>query len=536
MKTHRLRAPSTDGALLADPPLSEAASHLARNIDRLAGWDHDFQGRSAGQLRDLVRRQVVEKSRAYMGRFGLDVPDSTDPISPLVVTGHQPELFHPGVWVKNFAVAAIARTVGGAGLNLIVDNDIPKSSMLRVPYLEGGALRVRPIDYDDWAGEVPFEDLRVRDEGQFASFGDRARRALEGLVPDPLIDDFWPRAVAHRGLTDRIGLRFAAARREVEASWGAHNLEVPLGAVCETEGFLWFASHILAHLPRFQEVHNDALSRYRAVYGIRSRHHPVPALGRQGDWREAPFWVWRESVPRRRPLMIRQLSRSMEIRIGGEDDPLMEIPLAPAREACCAVDCLMGLPALGVRLRPRALTTTMFARLMLGDLFLHGIGGAKYDELGDEVVRGFFRVEPPGFLTLSMTSWLGLGLDPASPERLGAVDRLLRDLAFNPDRHLGGDLSPDVRGWVEAKRSAIAGPVETRGQRLARFAAIRRSNEALQPLIRDSLEALVAERTRLRHGLRRNAFARNREYSLVLHSRRRLHDAMAPVAVVVAGP
>ncbi len=534
MKTHRLRAPSTDGALLADPPLSEAGSRLARNTDRLTHWDHDFQGRSASRLRDFVRRQVVEKSRAYMVRFGLDVPDFDNATSPLVVTGHQPELFHPGVWVKNFATAAIARSAGGVGLNLIVDNDIPKSSSLRVPTLDGGVLRVRRLDYDDWAGEVPFEDLRVRDEGRFASFGHRAHRALDGLVTDPVIDEFWPRAAARRGETDRIGLRFAAARHELEASWGTRNLEVPLGAVCETEGFLWFASHLLAQLSRFQEVHNDALARYRAVYGIRSKHHPVPALGRQGDWREAPFWIWREAAPRRRPLMIRQLSHSMEIRIGGEDAPLMEIPLAPDREACCAVERLMELPGLGIRLRPRALTTTMFARLMLGDLFLHGIGGAKYDELGDEVVRGFFRMEPPGFLTLSMTSWLGLGIDPASPERLATVDRLLRDITYNPDRHLEGDLSPDVRGWVEAKRSSIAGPVETRKQRLARFAAIRRSNEALLPLVRETRDQHLAERERLLNGLRRNTLARSREYSFVLHSNRRLRDAMTRASLGVA--
>jgi hypothetical protein len=176
----------------------------------------------------------------------------------------------------------------------------------------------------------------------------------------------------------------------------------------------------------------------------------------------------------------------------------------------------------------------MFARLMLGDLFVHGIGGAKYDELGDEVVRGFFRVEPPGFLTLSMTSWLGLPLDPASSERLRAVDRLLRDLSFNPDRHLEGEPTPDILRWVEAKRSAIAGPVETRGKRLARLAAIRRSNEALQPFVREQRERLLAERTRLREGLRRNALARSREYSLVLHSRRRLCDAMRRVALGIA--
>jgi len=134
---------------------------------------------------------VLEKARAHLGRFGLDMPGVADPAAPLIVTGHQPELFHPGVWVKNFAVAEIAHRVRGVGLNLIVDNDIPKSSTLRVPTLEGGELRVRRIDYDDWAGEVPFEDLHVLDEGRFASFADRTRRALEGLVADPVIDDFW---------------------------------------------------------------------------------------------------------------------------------------------------------------------------------------------------------------------------------------------------------------------------------------------------------------------------------------------------------
>ena len=89
-----------------------------------------------------------------------------------------------------------------------------------------------------------------------------------------------------------------------------------------------------------------------------------------------------------------------------------------------------------VRLRTRALTTTLFSRFLLGDLFIHGIGGAKYDELGDEIARRFFGIEPPGFLTLSMTLWLGLPADPATPADLAGVERGLRDLRFNPDRHL----------------------------------------------------------------------------------------------------
>ena len=101
-------------------------------------------------------------------------------------------------------------------------------------------------------------------------------------------------------------MRFALARRELEASWGITNLEVPLSEVCQTDGFYWFVSHLLAQLPRYVQVHNEALDEYRAAHQIRSKHHPVAGLARDGEWLEAPFWVWRAGQPRRRALLIRQ--------------------------------------------------------------------------------------------------------------------------------------------------------------------------------------------------------------------------------------
>jgi len=527
MAPRRLRAPAEDGGLLAEPPLAEAPAILAANRASLGAWDHDFQGRRAGRLRAMARGQAFARARDYAGRSGFDAPPRVDPAGPLVVTGHQPELFHPGVWVKNFAIAAIAREVGGAALNLIVDNDTPKSTAIRVPTRDGGRLRALPVEFDEWSGEVPYEDLPVRDEARFAAFADRVGEVLDGQIGDPLLAEFWPRARRAAEQTDRLGLRFAIARRGLEADWGVRNAEVPLGAVCETEGFLWFAAHLLAHLPRFQEVHNAALTRYRAAHGVRSRHHPVPALGREGDWLEAPFWAWRAESPRRRPLLARQLARTMELRIAGEDSSLIAIPLGPDRDACCAVEALQTLPARGVRLRSRALTTTMFARTLLADLFVHGIGGAKYDELGDEVARDFFGVEPPPFLTLSMTLRVGLPEEPASPDGLRAVARDLRDLTFNPDRHLPGDLDPEARDRVAAKRLAIAGAQDTHAERVARLRAIRRCNEALQATTEAARTRLIAARARLVTGLAHNALARSREYPAVLHSRRRFRAAIA---------
>jgi hypothetical protein len=538
MKPHRLRAPSTDGALLAEPPLAEAGARLAANAARLARWGHDFQGRSAGRLRAMARHQVFEQARRYLGEFGLDVPNRTDETAPLVVTGHQSELFHPGVWIKNFAAAGIAARTGGVGLNLVVDNDILKSASIRVPEAGAQRLAIRRVEFDEWAGEVPFEELKVRDEALFATFAERVHRVLGKAVAEPIIDGFWHRVRGLRDRTDRLGLRFALARRELEGAWGVHNLEVPLSTVCETEAFLWFAAHLLAHLPRFQQIHNEALARYRSVYGIRSRHHPVPGLGRDGEWREAPFWVWRAGLPRRRPLMVRQLARSMQLRARGEAEPLLEIPLGPDREACCAVEQLQSLPARGIRLRTRALTTTMFARYLLGDLFIHGIGGAKYDELGDAIAGAFFAIEPPSYVVMSLTLWLDLGTDPASPERLKVIERQLRDLTYNPDRNLGLEepADPAARAALELKRQAVAaGPAGTGPERLARFRAIRRANLALQGLVSSRRAALLEERQRLLAGLHRNALAHNREYAFVLHSEPHLRAVFGPAVAAEPG-
>ena len=286
MKDHRLRAPSADGALLAVPPLDQVAAQFSQTAHRLATWDHDFQGRRAGRLRAQVHQEVIAASRQFLTSHGVDVPECRQARStsttPLVVTGHQPELFHPGVWVKNFATSALAKAHGGLGLNLIVDNDIPKSSWVRVPQIAGGKARIVRVDFDHWTGEAPFEDLPVHDEDVFASFGARALRVLGQSIADPILVDYWPRAVRRRDARVPLGLRLALARHEIEASWGACNLEIPLSHVCQSEGFFWFACHLLAQLPKFQEIHNQMLAQYRALYGIRSKNHPVAALGDAG--------------------------------------------------------------------------------------------------------------------------------------------------------------------------------------------------------------------------------------------------------------
>ncbi|QEH33269.1 hypothetical protein OJF2_17700 [Aquisphaera giovannonii] len=531
MKDNRLRAPSNDGALLAVPPLAEALGEISRTADRLRAWDHDFQGRGARRLRKQVRREVLARAAAFLKRHGIsspEIPPSGDPnlLPPLIVTGHQPELFHPGVWIKNFAAGSLAAACGGVGLNMIVDNDLPKSATIPVPSLKNDHARVVRVEFDRWMGEWPYEDLEVHDEGLFASFPERVRRVLDGQIADPILDDFWPRAVRRAREIPTVGLRLALARREIEEEWGTANLEVPLSELCQGEGFLWFASHILAQLPRFQEIHNTALADYRQTYGIRSRSHPVADLGTQGDWREAPFWVWRRGEPRRRALLVLQKPRTMLLRISGESDPLVELPLAADRDACCAVERLADLPGRSVRIRTRALTTTLFARHLLGDMFIHGIGGAKYDELGDAIAARFFGIDPPRFLTLSLTQRLGLPERPADADTLHRMDQHRRALIYNPDRFIDEPTAPETRKLIDEKRAWVAKEPGNRGDKIGRFRAIRAINERLLAAVQDQLEALQIMRRKAVEDLHWNRVVRSREFPIVLHSARRLQQVM----------
>lgn len=527
LDAHRLRAPSADGGLLAVPPLEEAPAWLAENRQRLAAWDYDFHGRRAGRLRAMAPREVLDAARAYHREQGLEPPPEPAADAPRLVTGHQPELFHPGVWAKNFAAAHLARQTGGLALNLIVDNDVPRSPSIRVPTRTDAGLRAVHVEFDRWNADVPYEAWSVGDEALFASFPDRVRATLGDLVAEPVLDEFWPRVVEASRRTDRVGTRFAVARRRLEADWGIHNAEVPISRVCQTESFLWFAASLMADLPRFQRVHNEALHRYRALYGIRSRHHPVADLATQGDWIEAPLWAWRHGSPRRRPLLARQRGRTVELRIATESEPLIELTLSPEGEACCAVEALRDLPARGVALRTRALTTTMFARLLLGDLFLHGIGGAKYDELGDAIVRDYYGLEPPGYATLSLTLWPGLPDDPASPELLNRLARRQRDLLYNPERHLTPEQREAEAEALGRKQAALAGPTATRRQRVARFEAIRAANARLAAPLDDRRAAVAAERAAVAAGIAANAVAHGRDFALILHNRTRLRAALA---------
>src|SRR5439155_11533539 len=136
--------------------------------------------------------------------------------------------------------------------------------------------------------------------------------------------------------------------------------------------------------------------------------------------------------PERGRLLVRRTEHALALRVGGEIWP--ELPGGTNANASALVRAWLALEGRGFKIRSRALTNTLFARLFLVDLFIHGIGGGRYDELTDEIARRFYDHEPPRYLVLSATLLLPL---PNFPARAADCRRLaggLGDLSYYSQR------------------------------------------------------------------------------------------------------
>ena len=458
----KLRAPTANGEVFAAPDFAAVPALVEENRRRLDRDDVEIGGVPLREFRAQARHEVLE----------LAGHTASSPDAPLILAGHQPELSHPGVWAKNFALAGLAKKLGGTGLNLIVDNDTLKSTTLPFPEIDrrGPKAHINHVAFDTFAGEVPYEDRSVLNEEMFRTFPERTAPLWANWGFDPLLPHVWNPAA-------NVGEAFTAMRKSRECAWGCCNRELAVRRLSRTKAFTAFASHILGDLPRFRDAYNAAIRVYREANDVHSANHPAPDLA-EG---EAPFWVRTATGRRERATPASDVSR----------------------------------------LRPRALTLTLFARVCLGDFFIHGIGGGKYDEVTDDIIRNYFGIEPPAYQVLSATLHLPLPAFPATAADLRRAERRVRDLHWNPELHFTSAIAadPDVEAFVCQKEllTTHEPPLTDRPARKNWYRRLRAVNADLRPYVADQLPKAEAERERIHAEVAANAVLRRRDYPWVLY-------------------
>ncbi|MCE9533985.1 MAG: hypothetical protein K8T89_23115 [Planctomycetes bacterium] len=462
---HRYRAPTEEG-VLSEPPEAEIANLLRSNRAILDNGTVAIDGTPLGEFRREAAADILDTARRYMHECGEPVPDF--PNGPLLMSGHQPELTHVGVLVKTFALHGMALRHGMTPLNLIVDNDTAKNTSLRfaqIPeVMKPEDVHLVSLPYDHFEGEVTFEQRPILDPALFRSFAERAHPYTRTWGFEPLLPEFWDEMKRQHARTPIMGEIISATRRSWERRWDCRNLEIPLSRMCETKSFRRFARHIQNDLPRFHAIYNESVAAYRLRNRVRSRNHPVPDLARDGEVREAPFWTLKPGEERRSRWMVKP---------GDTAEPRA--------------------------LRSRALTTTMFLRCCLSDGFIHGIGGAKYDEVTDDILQRWLGIQPPKFIVLTATLRLPLPTFPATVHELHKAEHILRDLSWNPQRWIP-DFSrnlPEIQRLLLEKERLIRSKPAGKATRKDWFRKHVSATERLRPFVNERTELAKKELERV---------------------------------------
>ena len=516
----RYRAPTGDGEVLCRPDWKDIPELIQAKEDLPEIDSFEIAGAPLASLQSEARRGLLSAALDYTRSYS-DVEIETAQTTRVIATGHQPGLVHPGVWLKNFAAPKIAELIDGVAVSLIIDSDLCRSHSVVSPTGTVESPRTEDVPYDLASQRVPYEERTIEDITVWASFGRRATETISSLVANPMLDDWWPEVSSARG-ENNLGQALSQARHRLELSWGNSTLELPQSKLCGMETFRRFAAHFLLQAEPFLQAYNTALADYRREHRLRNLAQPVPDLHRENEWLETPFWIWSTHAPTRRPLFVRTVQSDLEL----SDRSAFSTTLPVGSDTL--VECLDSLEKRGIKVRTRALLTTMYARLILSDLFIHGIGGAKYDQVTDHICERFFGFRPPSFVTLTGTLRLPIVHPAANAQHQRGLQRDLRKLRYHPEKEISvHEVNASRKAeWKElvALKSKWVNTTKTHANCAERHKAIEAANLSMQEYTATRANRLQDELDTLQKQLKYNRILDSREYSFCLFPRDRIRN------------
>lgn len=468
-----------------------------------------------------LREKAFQTSKEYFRRFGLTLTGNESKI--VVGTGHQPIFYHPGILFKDMVVNALIERGGFSGLNLVVDSDTRHGQLIPIPCLRDGILSLERVELFCGEKNVAAEELPSSGFEEFEAAWDYISQKIERLLPEGNGRTFAKYSEITRDLIplcNNLPELIVLSRRLFEEEMGFKHAEVFLSSLCGCEEFLCFVSLILVRAKEFTLKYNSVLDQYRTKKGIRHPLTPFPNLKIEGGRLELPFWVWK-SENQRSTVYLKFTGQGVGICQDEEEILDLDVSKLDTRHILPLADQLGQLAAAGYKLRPKALMLTLFARLFLCDLWIHGIGGAEYEELNNQLAGDIFSVSLPPYAVASATLYLGI----KGEERGAVVDERqievlrnqLRLMQFNPEKFIGPadeesqQLITERTSLIERMRS-VNGP---KGELHQKVSAINNSLRDKITPFRQGVEAQLREKE---IALAQESIAANREFPFFLYS------------------
>lgn len=403
----------------------------------------------------------------------------------VVMSGHQAEIWHAGILTKVLALGHAARVSGAQAAWVVVDQDANEPGIIRYPSAGNGLVAA------EWrisASDARKTDVPVAARPAFSvkelepRWGDKP--AATGAVACGLgaIRDAFLNAADAPDLAEQV-IRTT------------RNL---LGA--EVAPAAWPRATSIAKADIFAEI-VDAMKRDPGVciaaYNAAVSRHPGVGMAPLNAARgELPLWRIRPGAARGRVL----------------------------------ASTLGSIPS--VELAPRALLMTGLLRHAGCDLFIHGLGGGKYDVIAEEWLGEWrsWKLAPAVVATGTLLARLS-DSPPPSPESLARARWALHHAKHTPQT-LGDS-------WSQRRKEELV--EEIRGLR-ERGADSYRAFSSLQELLsrvrmehQDALAGLAREVTGLEARAKESKVALDRTWAFPLHEPASIEALKSSVAAAFGG-
>ena len=354
----------------------------------------------------------------------------------VIVLGHQPVIYHPGLLYKNERASELASICTALAVNVIVDTDsgpggrliYPDCSDAGGPRLAQANLAAGPELYLGQSikpgAELEVEQRRVlaRICPRFLGEAEEALSMYQRLTGAPVAE-----------ANSLIRLRYERARRY---------LEVPLSLLSRAPKSQTFFAGLLADFERLRERYNGCLDEFRAAHGIENPANPFPNLHTSEKLCEVPFWCIDAKRLDRQPVEVSRNGSQVALFSDGR-----RVGSVERQELAIEPDFFLA---------PRGALITLFVRTQFADLFIHGIGGAKYEPLVDLLAKKLLGKDLSPFVSASASRYL-LNSELCAYEEQQRWRKEFRNVISHTSRYLNQGLFAEN---VEAELAVLAGERE----------------------------------------------------------------------------
>jgi hypothetical protein len=381
MNRYGIQIPQGHGSTAVEPPVSRWLALAQENLANAQTRSLSFCGQPLATLRKSLRFSWFPKH--------LDQQST-----PWVITGHQPELFHPGIWFRYFL--AEYHTQGAFRTELVVDSDKLRSLSFVYPHADTKGKPSLEVlcstDQGTWAGQAPVPDPQTWQHQRLAITKNWQAYSGQPWVHHweqfaAILDEVRPRVTSCAHWLTQARQLYQEKALAPWPTWYTSTFY-------KHPEFKAFIGEIIYQIESFHTLYNQSIDDLRQRHKIQSRSHPLPHLLTQGPWLELPFWIL-EGDSKERVWVLP--SQQPQLRIGDTNPPVS----LPSQ----STEGWQRLEQLGWRWAPRAQSLTLFVRLFAADWFIHGMGGNNYEQVNNLLMERWLRITPPPYGVASLT-WL----------------------------------------------------------------------------------------------------------------------------------